>query len=59
MIIHGRIYCDLCIEYLGQSWNEAACAPDLLPAPDFRVCDDCYTASVPFEPMGDRPQLSQ
>lgn len=58
MIVLGRCFCDLCSEYLGQVWNEPACAPDLLPANEFRVCDDCFIASEPLEPMGDRPILT-
>lgn len=47
MIVHGRCACDLCGQYLGQLWNEPAIAPDLLAAPDFMVCDDCWIASEP------------
>lgn len=47
MIVHGRCACDLCGLYLGQLWNQPAAAPDLLPAPDFMVCDDCWIASEP------------
>lgn len=47
MILHGRVSCDLCGGSMGQLWNEAPIACDLLPAPDFRVCDDCWSASVP------------
>ena len=49
MILLGHVYCDLCFEHLGQLWNEPAAAPDLLPAPDFRVCDDCFEASEVVE----------
>lgn len=31
---------------MGQLWNQPAAAPDLLPAPDFRVCDDCHWACI-------------
>lgn len=44
MIIHGFVFCDLCRASMGQLWNQPAAAPDLLPAPDFRVCDDCHSA---------------
>jgi len=47
MIVHGICGCDLCGQYLGQLWNQPAIAPDLLPAPDFHVCDDCWVASEP------------
>ena len=47
MIVLDRCFCDLCGTYLGQLWNQPACAPDLLPAPDFRVCDDCHFAAIP------------
>lgn len=46
MIVHGFVSCDLCGTYMGQLWNQPAAAPDLLPAPDFRVCDDCHSASI-------------
>lgn len=45
MIFHGFVSCDLCGTHMGQLWNQPAAAPDLLPAPDFRVCDDCYLNS--------------
>lgn len=45
MIIHCQVYCDVCNQHLGQLWNEPPAARDLLPAPDFRVCDDCVVAS--------------
>lgn len=49
MIIHGFVSCDLCGTHLGQLWNQPAAAPDLLPAPDFRICDDCIaTAQAPL-----------
>lgn len=43
MIVHGFVFCDLCHVPMGKLWNQPAAAPDLLPAPDFRVCDDCST----------------
>lgn len=46
MIVLDRCFCDLCGTYMGQLWNQPAAAPDLLPAPDFRVCDDCHSASI-------------
>ncbi|TRO34253.1 hypothetical protein EQ831_18210 [Pseudomonas sp. ALS1279] len=46
MIVLDRCFCDLCGTFLGQLWNQPACAPDVLPAPDFRVCDDCHSASI-------------
>ncbi len=55
MIVHGICGCDLCGQYLGQLWNQPAIAPDLLPAPDFHVCDDCWTSS---EPVPVRYQIS-
>lgn len=45
MIVHGFVFCDLCRVSMGKLWNQPAAAPDLLPAPDFRVCDDCFSAS--------------
>ena len=41
------VFCDLCEVLMGQLWNQPALAPDLLPAPDFHVCDDCWLASEP------------
>lgn len=46
MIVLGRVFCDLCNQHLGQLWNEPAAARDLLPAPDFRVCDDCHSSAL-------------
>lgn len=69
MIIHGRVFCDLCRDFLGQVWNEPACAPDLLPAPDCHICEDCVSASNAaaqerheflvsfYQDLGARPQL--
>lgn len=45
MITHGHCFCDLCGQHLGQLWNLPVIARDLLPAPDFRVCDDCFISS--------------
>lgn len=45
MLVHGFVFCDLCHVPMGQLWNQPVVAPDLLPAPDFRVCDDCYADS--------------
>lgn len=47
MIKHGRCACDLCGQYLGQLWNEPAIAPDLLPPPDFLICEDCFPIAEP------------
>lgn len=47
MIVNSHCYCDLCDEHLGQLWNQPAIARDLLPAPDFHVCDACLESSVP------------
>lgn len=49
MIIHGFVSCDSCGLHLGQLWNQPAAAPDLLPAPDLRICHDCSkTAPLAF-----------
>jgi len=48
MIRDGFVFCDFCRVPMGQLWNQPAAAPDLLPAPDFRVCDDCFCASCVF-----------
>lgn len=45
MIRDGFVFCDFCRVPMGQLWNQPAAAPDLLPAPDFRVCDQCFDAS--------------
>lgn len=45
MIRDGFVFCDHCRVPMGQLWNQPASAPDLLPPPDFRVCDDCFEAS--------------
>lgn len=45
MIRDGFVFCDLCLVPMGQLWNQPAAAPDLLPSPDFRVCDQCFDAS--------------
>lgn len=45
MIVHGFVFCDLCHVPMGKLWNQPAAAPDLLPAPNFRVCDDCHADS--------------
>lgn len=47
MIDHGHCFCDLCGQHMGQLWNQPAIASDLLPPPDFRVCEDCFPASEP------------
>jgi hypothetical protein len=44
MIIHGFVSCDLCGTHMGKLWNEPAAAPDLLPAPDFRISEDCFSS---------------
>lgn len=46
MLLQGRVFCDLCNQHMGQLWNESPAARDLLPAPDFRVCDDCHSAAL-------------
>lgn len=48
MIAHGHCFCDICGEHMGQLWNLPVIAPGLLPAPDFRVCDDCCLSSSPW-----------
>lgn len=45
MIVYGRVSCDCCGEHLGQLWAESAAASDLLPAPDFRLCDVCLSSA--------------
>lgn len=45
MIRDGFVSCDVCSVHMGQLWNQPAAARDLLPSPDFRVCDDCFLNS--------------
>lgn len=54
MTRHGFVCCDCCGQYLGQLWAQPAIAPDLLGAPDFHVCDDCWLSSEPV-PVVDLP----
>lgn len=46
MITHGHVFCDSCGLHMGQLWNQPAAAPDVLPAPDFRICDDCHSTAI-------------
>jgi hypothetical protein len=48
--VHGFLFCDLCHQAIGQLWNQPAVAPDLLPAPDFCVCEDCFHSWVLTDP---------
>jgi hypothetical protein len=55
MIVFDRVFCDCCHAYMGQLWNQPAAAPDLLPAPDFRVCDDCHLSAIPEQERNQWP----
>ena len=53
MLIHDRVFCDLCEGMVGQLFSRPAQSPDLIEdqrlSPHFVVCPDCYDSAEPVE----------
>lgn len=49
MIIHDRVFCDLCETSMGQLMAQPAQSPDLIAdhrlPPEFAICPDCLDAA--------------
>lgn len=60
MIIHGRVFCDSCREYMGQVWNEPVIDKNLLAQEEAHFCSiECvFSEIVEVTQPGSRPNLT-